>query len=135
MKIIIAGSRTLGKQTLVNNVIISAFNKWMAEDQENWQEYLRPEIVSGGAKGVDFCGEIYAKKANLNLSIFHANWDKHGKKGGILRNIEMGNYADRLIAVWDGTSRGTKHMIEYMKSLNKPVYVYTVSQGTEEVVL
>ena len=124
MKVIIAGSRTLNKESYVNTAVAQAFNKWMAEDQENWKLYTQPEIVSGGARGVDFEGEMYAKRNKLPLTIFPADWDTQGKKAGILRNIKMAEYADRLIAIWDGASKGTLHMINDMVSKKKPVFVY-----------
>lgn len=123
MKVIIAGSRTLNHYPTIKNNILSAFNKWMAEDQENWEFYYRPEIVSGGAMGVDFCGELYAKDCGLNLKIFPAEWNKYGKSAGYIRNKQMAAYADALIAIWDGKSRGTKNMVEEMQKLNKLVYI------------
>jgi len=127
MKVIIAGSRTCNHYPTVKQTVTSAFNEWMAKDRVNWKSYLRPEIVSGGAHGVDFCGEQLAKAANLPLTVFPAEWDKYGKAAGMIRNKQMGNYADALIAIWDGKSRGTKQMIDYMKSLNKPVYVKEIN--------
>lgn len=70
------------------------------------------EIVSGGAKGADALGEKYAKEKGYKLKRFIAEWDKYGKKAGILRNHEMAIYADALLAYWDGQSRGTKNMID-----------------------
>ena len=125
MKVIVAGSRTCNHQPTVERAIGQAFNKWMS-DVEDWQKWYRPEIVSGGAHGVDFCGEAYAKKQGLKLTVIPALWDKYGKKAGILRNITMAEYADALIAVWDGKSRGTEHMIKTMEGMDKPVYVYRV---------
>lgn len=124
MRVIIAGSRTLNNIKYVEDAFIKAFNQWMREDQSNWKDFLHPEIVSGGAQGVDFLAELYAKKHSWPFKEFPAKWNEHGKSAGILRNKEMGNYADALVAVWDGQSKGTKHMIDYMRSLNKPVYVY-----------
>ena len=63
------------------------------------------------------------------MALFEADWGTHGKKAGILRNIEMGDYADALIAFHDSESKGTKHMIEYMKSLGKPVRVVRYKKG------
>lgn len=117
MKVIIAGSRTITNYELLPQVM-----HW-ANKEGLWAN----EVVSGGAKGVDQLGEQLAKAWNWKLTIFPADWDKYGKKAGILRNIEMGNYADWLLAIWDGQSKGTKHMIEYMQSINKPVYVYNAS--------
>jgi hypothetical protein len=126
MKVIVAGSRLINHQPTIDHAITSAFNVWMAEDKGNWISYFRPEIVSGGAHGVDFCGEKYAKKRDLSLKIFPAEWDKYGKGAGFRRNEEMADYADALIAVWDGQSKGTKHMIETMEARGKPVFVYKV---------
>jgi hypothetical protein len=73
------------------------------------------EIVSGGARGVDRLGERYARQRGIPCKIFPAQWKKHGKSAGPLRNIEMADYADYGVSVWDGVSRGTAHMIKLMK--------------------
>jgi hypothetical protein len=70
------------------------------------------EIVSGAAKGADYEGEMYARKKGLKLKKFPADWDKYGKSAGYKRNQQMADYATHLIAFWDGTSRGTKNMID-----------------------
>lgn len=124
MKVIIAGSRTLNKAQYVETAVTQAFNKWLSNDQENWKDYTSPEIVSGGAQGIDFLAELYAKKHTLNFTEFKADWNKHGKAAGFIRNNDMANYADALIAIWDGKSKGTLHMINSMVTQKKPVYVY-----------
>lgn len=124
IKVIVAGSRTLNKASYVDTAVAQAFNKWMSEYQDNWKQYTQPEIVSGGARGVDFEAEMYAKRKSLPLKVFMADWDTHGKKAGMLRNHDMASYADRLIAIWDGASKGTLNMISLMVSKNKPVFVY-----------
>lgn len=86
------------------------------------------EVVCGGAKGADDLGRNHAICMDLDLKMFPADWDKLGRRAGPLRNIQMGDYADQLLALWDGESRGTKHMIEYMQKLNKPVYVYNLKE-------
>lgn len=68
-------------------------------------------IVSGTAKGADRLGERYARERGFLLRRFHADWDKDGNKAGPIRNAKMADNADALIAFWDGTSRGTAHMI------------------------
>jgi hypothetical protein len=70
------------------------------------------EIVSGAAKGADSLAIKYANERGYALKIFTPDWSTFGKRAGYLRNEEMGNYADALIAFWDGESRGTKHMID-----------------------
>ena len=70
------------------------------------------EIISGTAGGADTLGERYAQEKGYEVKKFPAKWDEYGKKAGYLRNQEMGEYADGLIAFWDGQSKGTKHMID-----------------------
>lgn len=61
--------------------------------------------------GVDGLGERYAKEKGYSVKPFPADWAKYGKKAGPIRNIDMAEYADGLIALWDGKSKGTKNMI------------------------
>lgn len=70
------------------------------------------EIVSGTANGADKLGERYAVENGFHMKRFPAEWTKYGKSAGYRRNAEMADYADALIAFWDGESRGTKHMID-----------------------
>ena len=81
------------------------------------------EVVSGGAAGVDTIGEWYALLNGIPIKKFPADWNKHGKKAGPIRNRQMAEYADVLLAVWDGKSRGTKNIIDEMNKLKKPVFV------------
>lgn len=69
-------------------------------------------VVCGMAKGADTLGERYAKEHNYKVLYFPADWDRLGRRAGIVRNEEMAQNADALIAFWDGKSRGTKNMIE-----------------------
>lgn len=89
------------------------------------------EIVCGLAKGADTLGERYAKERGYPIKYFPANWKLYGGQAGYIRNKQMGDYADALIAFWDGCSHGTKHMIEYMVQHNKP-YRIQVYGGTEK---
>ncbi len=124
MRVIIAGSRTLNKPSNVEIAVAQAINSWMQKDQENWKDYTNIEVVSGGAQGVDWQAELYAKKHVLKYTEFPAKWDEHGKSAGFVRNIQMADYADVLVAVWDGKSKGTFHMMQQMVNRNKPVFVY-----------
>lgn len=73
------------------------------------------EIVSGKARGADSLGEQFAKMCNMKVAEFAADWDRHGKAAGYIRNKQMAEYADALIAFWDKKSRGTMHMINLAK--------------------
>lgn len=56
--------------------------------------------------------ESYAEMRGIPVKRFDADWDKHGKAAGPIRNREMINEADELISFWDGESRGTKGTID-----------------------
>lgn len=86
------------------------------------------EIVSGLARGADELGEVYAQQHDIPVAKFPADWDKHGKSAGPIRNRQMADYADCLIAVWDGKSKGTKNMIEEMHKHKKPVFVVWIGE-------
>lgn len=73
------------------------------------------QIVSGGARGTDTLAEMFARRHGISTNIFPANWNKYGKKAGYLRNIEIVNNCDFLIAFWDGESKGTKMTIDIAK--------------------
>lgn len=81
-------------------------------------------VISGGARGVDRMGEKWAKKNKIPLEIFPADWVKHGKGAGYIRNRLMADNAEALIALWDGVSRGTRNMIDEAKARNLHVYIY-----------
>lgn len=80
-------------------------------------------IVSGGARGVDQAAEFYAKHAGLEIIVFPAEWDKYGKRAGFVRNKLIVDAADRIVAFWDGASKGTKHTIDLALKQGKPVEV------------
>ena len=73
------------------------------------------EIVSGGAPGVDRLAIQYAEIIEKPCRVFYADWTQYGRSAGCLRNIGMAKYADHGLALWDGESRGTKHMLGLMK--------------------
>lgn len=69
-------------------------------------------IVSGHATGADALGEKYAQEKGHTLETYPADWKRHGRAAGPIRNAQMASIADALIAFWDGKSRGTKSMID-----------------------
>ncbi len=93
--------------------------------EEKIKEYVSgaDEIVSGGAKGVDACAEVYAKKHGLTLTVFLPRYEIYGRAAPIVRNKEIVDYADKVIAFWDGKSKGTLSVIEYAKKKNKNVEI------------
>lgn len=113
MKVIIAGGR---------NFFNYEFLKMKCEVILHGKPIV--EIVSGTANGADRLGERYAKEKGYTITQFPAQWDKFGKSAGYKRNQQMADYADCLIAFWDGKSRGTKHMIDIAKSKGLTISVF-----------
>ena len=80
-------------------------------------------VVCGQARGADTLGERYAKEHNHSIQYYPANWKRYGKAAGYIRNTEMANNADALVAFWDGQSLGTKHMIATAIQLGLSIHV------------
>jgi len=118
MRTIIAGSRTIKDFKVLKRAVEQS-------------DFNVTEIISGGAYGADKLGEDYAKMADIDLTVFHANWRKYGKSAGYRRNERMAVYASNdkskrggLIALWDGESRGTKNMIELAELYKLKIFIY-----------
>lgn len=115
--VIVAGSRSFNDLSLMYNKL---------------DYYLQKQdkvlIIHGGANGADKCAAMYAKDRNIETKVFLPDWDKYGKKAGILRNIEMFEYASQFqgrgcVVFWDGKSRGTKNDIELAGKYNVPLRI------------
>jgi hypothetical protein len=111
MKVIIAGSRNFNDYgVLLDTIEGSGFDI--------------TEVVSGGAPGVDALGERWAADNRLPVKRFLPAWAKHGRAAGPIRNAQMAQYADALVAVlWDKGSKGTENMIKQAKGLDLPAYI------------
>jgi hypothetical protein len=122
MKVIIAGSRSIVEYKHIGDAVIdSGFNI--------------TEVVSGAARGVDTLGERWAEVNNIQATRFPADWDKYGKIAGPVRNEQMAKYADALIAIWDGFSRGTKNMIDLARKYKLQTYIKIVEpNGKKETI-
>lgn len=98
MKVAVIGSR---------GICVSDLKKYLPEQTT--------EIVSGGAKGVDASAKEYALSHGVKLTEFLPDYKKYGRGAPLKRNITIIEYADIVIAFWDGQSRGTKHVIDNCK--------------------
>lgn len=67
------------------------------------------EVVSGGARGADRCGEMWAQHGGIPVRLFRADWGQYGAKAGPIRNGQMAEYADALVAFPGGS--GTANMV------------------------
>jgi len=93
---------------------------------DNLAGYLPPEttmLVSGGAKGIDTCAKEYALANDIPITEFLPEYDKYGKAAPLKRNIEIIQNSDFMLIIWDGRSRGTKHVIDNCKKHNVPAKI------------
>ena len=102
MKIAVIGSRS---------VTVTDIGRYVSDGDE---------IVSGGAAGVDSCAAEYAKEKGVRLTVFLPKYECYGRAAPIVRNKEIVDYADKIIAFWNGSSRGTLSFIKYAKKRGKP---------------
>ncbi len=105
MKIAVVGSR---------NIMVTDLSRYVSGSEE---------IVTGGAAGVDSCAEEYAKRNGIRLTVFRPQYERYGRSAPIIRNREIVDYADKIIALWDGRSKGTLSVIKYTEKVGKPCEV------------
>lgn len=119
MNVIVCGSRSITSYDIVASII-------------EMSGFTIDCIISGTAKGVDRLAETWAQENLIPVKRFPADWNKYGKKAGILRNTEMINYVQKnggaVICIWDGKSRGTRHMINACKTLDLKCYIVDLSK-------
>lgn len=119
MKTIIAGSRTIKDPKILEKVI---------QVQKMSGLGNITEVVCGCAAGVDYLGKFWAQDNNIPVKYFPADWNKHGKRAGFVRNIAMAKYADALLAIWDGESKGTHHMIRTAQAQGLEVHGFKLEK-------
>ena len=111
MRTIIAGSRDIHNDTFLEKAI-EAHNAPITT------------VLCGMAKGADMIGLRYAKQHNILFEKYPALWDEYGNSAGYRRNVLMARSADACIVLWDGKSKGSKHMINIAKEYGLKVTVY-----------
>ena len=117
MKCIIAGSRTINDyDVLLKAIADSGFENEITE------------VVCGCATGVDSMGARWAMSKGIPIMPFYPNWREYGQKAGPIRNEEMAKYADALILVWHGDSRGSLSMRNIATRYKLRIYEHVVAQ-------
>ena len=99
MKIVVAGSRGITNEKAIERILL----QYIA---------VKDTVITGGCRGVDLIAEDLAQRYFNEVVTIHADWVKHGKAGGPIRNREMAQMADQVVVIWDGYSRGAKSMID-----------------------
>lgn len=112
MKLIVAGSRDVCDQEFIEDILDGIH-----------QNRTITSVICGCARGPDTIGRVWAESRGVPIELFPANWEKHGSAAGPIRNAQMAEVADGLVAFWDGKSSGTRDMIKKMEKLNREVRV------------
>ena len=110
MRVIIAGGRDIDPPS-------KTFWRFLAESG-----FDIDCVLSGGATGIDAHGEMYALANGIPLETYPAEWDKHGKAAGPLRNAQMARNADALILIWNGKSKGSRNMLQAAVGQNLKIH-------------
>ena len=111
MRIVVSGSRTITDEKAVEGIL---------------RQYIsvKDEVITGGARGVDQIAHDFAHRYFNDTIVFEADWDKHGKAAGPIRNAAMMEDADILVAIWDGESRGTKSAIDEARKRRVETHIH-----------
>ena len=111
MNIAVIGSRGFQNEALLHRVLSNAFS----EDDV---------LVSGGARGADRLAENWARRHGTKCRIFKADWNRYGRSAGYRRNYTLIAQAEKVIAFWDGQSRGTAHSLELARKKGIAVAIH-----------
>ena len=84
------------------------------------------EIVHGTARGIDSMADYVAGQKNLKVTPFKPDWNKLGKRAGMIRNQEMVDYCDCGLLVWNGKSPGTKGALAMLIQSGKPFVLHKI---------
>ena len=120
--VVIAGSRSITDYSAFETQMSLVMDVMYGVPVEERGE-VKPVIISGTARGPDQLGERWAENRGFTVLRMPADWNKHGKKAGYIRNQKMVTASDAVVVFWDGESRGTRHTINLAKDMDKPLYL------------
>lgn len=118
MKTIIAGGREIATDGIIAEII---------SHNVPWEI---TEVVEGGQRGIDRLARNWAKEKSIPVTTFEAEWKKYGNSAGPIRNEEMAEYAEALVAIRDGKSKGTEDMISKARKHNLKIVERNLSNTT-----
>lgn len=89
------------------------------------------QIISGGAKGVDSIAAAYAQNHGIPLVEYRPDYQRYGRAAPLVRNRQIVDSCDMVLAFWDGVSRGTAYTVRYAKQKGVPCKLYRYRNGME----
>lgn len=119
MRVIVAGSRHITDYALLEKAVLDS-------------KFNITEVVWGKATGVDRLGFDWAIKNGVTIKGFTAEWNSFGRAAGPMRNREMCDYADALILLWDGKSKGSANVRYEAKKRGPLIHEVIVEELQDE---
>jgi len=113
MKLAVVGSRSFDNHELMDRIL---------------RRHDIELIITGGAIGADTLARQWAVN-RVPVRIIAADWERHGRSAGIIRNTYIVDQSDKVVAFWDGKSPGTKSTISYARKKGKIVEVIEFRSG------
>ena len=111
-KTIVAGSRSIADYELVKKAI----------NEVDWDISV---LYSGDADGVDQLAIRWAAENDIPVERRPPKYDEYGgNRAPLERNKQMAREADALIAVWNGSSTGTEHMIRQARNRGLQISIH-----------
>lgn len=117
MNLGIVGSRNFNNYLNFKNAILKILKIWNIEITDI------SKIISGGAKGADSMAEQFAKEYGISTIIFKPNWKQYGSAAGVMRNTDIVNCSDKIIAFPSKEGKGTQDTIKKARNKNIPIYI------------
>ena len=115
MKVIISGSRNITDHDVLEQAIkASGFDI--------------TQVIEGGCRGVDRLARMWAERNRIPCVTYRADWVHYGAKAGPIRNSEMADAGEALIAIPAWPSPGTRDMIRRATNKCLRLYVHEVGQ-------
>jgi len=86
------------------------------------------KIISGAALGTDSLARRYAIQNNISLLEFPPDYAKYGTQAKHVRDNQIVNHCDKVLAFWDGVCEGTKYTMDYAHQQKVPVRIVWVGK-------
>ncbi len=123
MILAVIGSRSFSDYQLLSDTL---FDRYTETDRLGACRWRISSIISGAARGADSLAATIARENGISLTELPADWDKHGKAAGFIRNEDIIAGCDEVLAFWDGLSRGTQNSLSIAKRLRKTTLIVYV---------
>lgn len=105
MKLMITGSRSLSKNEEATRDVNETLDALLAKHADI-------QLLSGGARGIDKMAEAWAKERKVPVVLYLPDYKRFKRGAPLVRNQEMVDTCDGVVAFWDGKSKGTKFVLD-----------------------